>query len=84
MEKAADIAALRHVLERAPKQLSSTRRQRVTLALALVRPTAVFLFDEPLSNTEGKLRDRLQREIACLHRRVGTTVVYVTHDQGRL
>ncbi len=81
VERAADIVRLRHLLDRTPKHLSGGQRQRVAMGRAIVRQPAVFLFDEPLSNMEEKLRDQAQSEIAALHQRLGTTVIYVTHDQ---
>ncbi len=78
---AADILGLTPVLDRKPRQLSGGQRQRVALGRALVRKPQVFLFDEPLSNLDAKLRVQTRKEIARLHRRLGTTMVYVTHDQ---
>lgn len=69
------------LLERKPKQLSGGQRQRVAMGRALVRKPAVFLFDEPLSNLDAKLRIEMRTEIKKLHQRLGKTVVYVTHDQ---
>jgi ABC-type sugar transport system ATPase subunit len=73
-----DIEAL---LERRPRQLSGGQRQRVALGRAIVRQPQVFLFDEPLSNLDAKLRTQTRRELAALRRRLGTTTIYVTHDQ---
>jgi multiple sugar transport system ATP-binding protein len=70
-----------HLLERRPGQLSGGQRQRVAMGRALVRQPAVFLFDEPLSNLDAKLRIEMRTEIKKLHQRLGKTVVYVTHDQ---
>ena len=70
-----------HLLERKPGQLSGGQRQRVAMGRALVRKPAVFLFDEPLSNLDAKLRIEMRTEIKKLHQRLGKTVVYVTHDQ---
>ncbi len=81
VERAADIVGLRHLLDRTPKHLSGGQRQLVAMGRAIVRQPAVFLFDDPLGNMEEKLRDDVQTEIAALHKRLGTTVVYVTHDQ---
>jgi multiple sugar transport system ATP-binding protein len=69
------------ILERKPKALSGGQRQRVAMGRAIVRQPSVFLFDEPLSNLDAKLRVQMRLEIAALHRRVGATMVYVTHDQ---
>ncbi|MGV8935783.1 MAG: ABC transporter ATP-binding protein [Allorhizobium sp.] len=73
-----DIAAL---LERRPKQLSGGQRQRVAMGRAMVRDPAVFLFDEPLSNLDAKLRGQMRAEIRRLHKRLKATTIYVTHDQ---
>src|SRR4029078_9477382 len=70
-----------NLLERKPKQLSGGQRQRVALGRAIVREPAVFLMDEPLSNLDAKLRVPTRAEIARLHQRLKTTVIYVTHDQ---
>src|SRR5205807_1279355 len=69
------------LLERLPRELSGGQRQRVALGRALVRDPAVFLLDEPLSNLDAKLRAGVRTEIARLHRRLGATMIYVTHDQ---
>lgn len=69
------------LLERKPRQLSGGQRQRVAMGRALVRDPKIFLFDEPLSNLDAKLRVEMRTEIKKLHRRLGTTIVYVTHDQ---
>ncbi|WP_225766482.1 ABC transporter ATP-binding protein [Inquilinus sp. Marseille-Q2685] len=79
--KAAGILNLFDYLERLPRQLSGGQRQRVAMGRAIVRDPAVFLFDEPLSNLDAKLRVQMRTEIKALHRRLGTTIVYVTHDQ---
>ena len=81
VRKAAEILALNDLLERTPKQLSGGQRQRVAMGRAIVRNPAVFLFDEPLSNLDAKLRVQMRSEIKELHQRLGTTIVYVTHDQ---
>jgi multiple sugar transport system ATP-binding protein len=81
VQKAADILALGSLLDRTPKQLSGGQRQRVAMGRAIVRDPAVFLFDEPLSNLDAKLRVQMRAEIKELHQRLGTTIVYVTHDQ---
>ena len=69
------------VLERLPKQLSGGQRQRVAMGRALVREPAIFLLDEPLSNLDAKLRTQVRAEISDLQKRIGTTMIYVTHDQ---
>jgi multiple sugar transport system ATP-binding protein len=80
--KAADLLQITHLLDRRPDQLSGGQRQRVAIGRALVRDAAVFLFDEPLSNLDAKLRNELRVEIKRLHARLGkTTMIYVTHDQ---
>ena len=78
---AADILNLSKFLERSPRQLSGGQRQRVAMGRALVRDAQVFLFDEPLSNLDAKLRVVMRAEIKSLHQRLKTTSVYVTHDQ---
>ena len=79
--EAADILQLREYLDRKPRQLSGGQRQRVAMGRAIVREPACFLFDEPLSNLDAKLRVEMRGEIKQLQRRLGTTSVYVTHDQ---
>ena len=81
VRRAAEILALEPLLERYPRQLSGGQRQRVAMGRAIVRHPAVFLFDEPLSNLDAKLRLQMRSEIKALHARLGTTMVYVTHDQ---
>jgi multiple sugar transport system ATP-binding protein len=81
VEEAARALALEPVLGRKPAQLSGGQRQRVALGRAIVREPKVFLFDEPLSNLDAKLRVETRAELARLHRRLAATVVYVTHDQ---
>ena len=81
VEEAARIIELGNLLDRKPKQLSGGQRQRVALGRAIVREPSVFLMDEPLSNLDAKLRVQTRAEIARLHQRLKTTVVYVTHDQ---
>ncbi len=81
VKEAADILGLAALLKRKPKQLSGGQRQRVALGRAIVREPLVFLMDEPLSNLDAKLRVQTRAEIARLHQRMGTTFVYVTHDQ---
>jgi multiple sugar transport system ATP-binding protein len=78
---AADILGIRDLLRQKPKELSGGQRQRVAMGRAIVRQPAVFLFDEPLSNLDAKLRVQMRAEIARLHQRLGTTTLYVTHDQ---
>ncbi|MEP7176989.1 MAG: ABC transporter ATP-binding protein, partial [Gemmatimonadales bacterium] len=79
--RAAAVLGLDQVLERKPSQLSGGQRQRVALGRAMVRDPLVFLFDEPLSNLDAKLRVETRAELARLHRRLRATIVYVTHDQ---
>jgi multiple sugar transport system ATP-binding protein len=79
--KAAEMLDLKHLLERKPKQLSGGQRQRVALGRAIVREPQVFLMDEPLSNLDAKLRVQTRAELIKLHRRLGITTIYVTHDQ---
>ncbi len=77
----ADLLQIQHLLDRKPGQLSGGQRQRVAMGRALVRDPDVFLFDEPLSNLDAKLRVDMRTEIKKLHQTLGTTIVYVTHDQ---
>ena len=79
--RAADVLGLGELLGRRPGQLSGGQQQRVALGRAMVRDPGVFLFDEPLSNLDAGLRLRTRDEIAALHRRLGTTMIFVTHDQ---
>jgi ABC-type sugar transport system ATPase subunit len=79
--RAADILGLSDLLDRYPRQLSGGQRQRVAMGRAIVRDPAVFLFDEPLSNLDAALRVQMRIELAELHERLGTTMIYVTHDQ---
>jgi multiple sugar transport system ATP-binding protein len=79
--RAAEILGLRDLLGRYPKELSGGQRQRVAMGRAIVRDPSVFLFDEPLSNLDAKLRVQMRGEIKSLHQRLKTTTVYVTHDQ---
>ncbi len=79
--EAAEILSLTPLLDRKPGQLSGGQRQRVAMGRAIVRHPDVFLFDEPLSNLDAKLRTQMRVEIKRLHQKVGTTIIYVTHDQ---
>ena len=81
VHRAAGILGLTELLERYPRQLSGGQRQRVAMGRAIVRDPQVFLFDEPLSNLDAKLRVQMRTEIKALQQRLGTTSVYVTHDQ---
>ena len=81
VHEAADILGLEDLLERKPKELSGGQRQRVAVGRAIVRKPKLFLFDEPLSNLDAKLRVAMRAEISKLHRRLGATIIYVTHDQ---
>ncbi len=81
VQRAAEILELKGFLERKPRQLSGGQRQRVAMGRAIVREPAVFLFDEPLSNLDAKLRVQMRAELQALHRRLGTTSLFVTHDQ---
>ena len=77
---AADLLEIHSLLDRKPKQLSGGQRQRVALGRAIVRNPKVFLFDEPLSNLDAKLRVQMRAEISKLHKKLDTTMIYVTHD----
>jgi multiple sugar transport system ATP-binding protein len=81
VDDAARILGIEEYLQRKPRQLSGGQRQRVAVGRAIVRQPSVFLFDEPLSNLDAKLRVQMRAEITSLQRRLGTTTVYVTHDQ---
>lgn len=81
VREAAKILDIEHLLDRKPKALSGGQRQRVALGRAIVREPQVFLMDEPLSNLDAKLRVQMRAEISKLHKRLETTVIYVTHDQ---
>jgi len=81
VQEAADILSIKHLLNRRPKQLSGGERQRVAVGRAIVRKPLVFLFDEPLSNLDAKMRVQMRTEINKLHLRLQTTMIYVTHDQ---
>ncbi|MCX5790158.1 MAG: sn-glycerol-3-phosphate ABC transporter ATP-binding protein UgpC [Elusimicrobia bacterium] len=81
VKDAANILQIQPLLKRKPSQLSGGQRQRVAIGRAIVRKPKVFLFDEPLSNLDAKLREEMRIEIAKLHQRLQTTIIYVTHDQ---
>ncbi len=81
VEDAADVLGITELLERKPKALSGGQRQRVAVGRAIVRRPSVFLFDEPLSNLDAKLRVQMRAEISRLHSRIKATMIYVTHDQ---
>ena len=81
VEEAAKILDIAHLLDRKPKALSGGQRQRVALGRAIVRDPQVFLLDEPLSNLDAKLRAQMRTELSKLHKKLGTTFIYVTHDQ---
>ncbi len=81
VKRAADMLGITSLLERLPRQLSGGQRQRVAIGRAIVRNARLFLFDEPLSNLDAQLRDEMRGEIKRLHQEIGTTMVYVTHDQ---
>jgi multiple sugar transport system ATP-binding protein len=81
VKAAADILGIRELLDRKPKQLSGGQRQRVAVGRAIVRQPEVFLFDEPLSNLDAKLRVNMRSELIKLHERLDATMIYVTHDQ---
>src|SRR5258707_610961 len=81
VEHAAKILDITELLDRRPKQLSGGQRQRVAMGRAIVRNPKVFLFDEPLSNLDAKLRGQMRTEIKRVHQKVKTTTIYVTHDQ---
>ena len=81
VNEAADILGIQNLLDRKPRQLSGGQRQRVAVGRAIVREPKVFLFDEPLSNLDAKLRVAMRAEISKLHQRLETTFIYVTHDQ---
>ena len=83
VREAAKILDLEALLDRKPKALSGGQRQRVAMGRAIVRNPKVFLMDEPLSNLDAKLRVQMRTEISRLHQRLGTTIIYVTHDRRR-
>jgi len=81
VKRAADMLGIGQLLDRLPRQLSGGQRQRVAIGRAIVRNARLFLFDEPLSNLDAQLRDEMRGEIKRLHREIGKTMIYVTHDQ---
>src|SRR5215475_2762921 len=81
VKRAAAMLGISDLLERLPRQLSGGQRQRVAIGRAIVRNPRLFLFDEPLSNLDAQLRDEMRSEIKRLHQEIGTTMIYVTHDQ---
>ncbi len=81
VRRAATMLGIQPLLERLPRQLSGGQRQRVAIGRAIVRNAKMFLFDEPLSNLDAQLRDEMRSEIKRLHQELGTTMIYVTHDQ---
>jgi multiple sugar transport system ATP-binding protein len=81
VKRAAEMLAITNLLDRLPRQLSGGQRQRVAIGRAIVRNAKLFLFDEPLSNLDAQLRDEMRSEIKRLHQELGTTMIYVTHDQ---
>jgi ABC-type sugar transport system ATPase subunit len=81
VNKVAETLQLAHLLKRKPAELSGGQRQRVAIGRAIVREPEVFLFDEPLSNLDASLRGKMRTELARLHQKLGTTMIYVTHDQ---
>jgi multiple sugar transport system ATP-binding protein len=81
ISKTADMIGLSHLLDRKPRQLSGGQRQRVAMGRAIIRDPKLFLFDEPLSNLDAKLRGHIRGQIRQLHRELGATSIYVTHDQ---
>lgn len=81
IKETAEILGLQELLERKPSQLSGGQKQRVAMGRAMVRRPKVLLFDEPLSNLDAQLRIKVRSEIALLHKRLGSTIIYVTHDQ---
>ncbi len=82
IKETAELLEIDHVLSRRPKELSGGQRQRVALGRAIIRQPAIFLMDEPLSNLDASLRERMRVELAKLHEKLRITTVYVTHDQS--
>ncbi|RUY97033.1 ATP-binding cassette domain-containing protein, partial [Mesorhizobium sp. M7A.F.Ca.CA.001.12.2.1] len=81
VKRASEILRISELMDRRPKKLSGGQRQRVAIGRAIVREPQVFLFDEPLSNLDAELRVQMRVEISRLHKELGTTMIYVTHDQ---
>src|SRR3989441_13268552 len=81
VDEAARMLDIAELVDRKPKQLSGGQRQRVAMGRAIIRHPQVFLMDEPLSNLDAKLRVQMRGELAKLHRRLGVSTIYVTHDQ---
>ena len=81
MRRIAGILELEEQLDRRPRQLSGGQRQRVAMGRAMIREPQAFLMDEPLSNLDAKLRTQMRAEISLLHKEIGVTTIYVTHDQ---
>ena len=81
VKEAAEILGIQNLLERKPRELSGGQRRRVAVGRPIVRKPAVFLFDEPLSNLDAKLRGQMRAELSKLHDQLNTTIIYVTHDQ---
>ena len=81
VKEAAEILGIQNLLQRKPRELSGGQRQRVAVGRSIVRKPAVFLFDEPLSNLDAKLRGQMRTELSKLHDQLNTTIIYVTHDQ---
>ena len=81
VQEAAEVLQITELLQRKPKELSGGQRQRVAIGRAIVREPKVFLFDEPLSNLDAKLRVQMRIELTKLHQKLNATMIYVTHDQ---